>query len=206
MILIPELSCYFVYTHRELTMHDCSVTVNFGGGIFYFYKLQRTSTMRIRDILQEKGTDVVTIDAGLTIHDAIGKLNEHGIGALVVTGEEEEIAGIITERDILRMCGDHCVRLTESPVREETTCPSLIKDAMTKDIIIGVPDDDPNYIMGVMTKNRIRHLPILDDGSLTGIISIGDLVNAHLEEKVFENRTLKDYIHGTVRKHVSQDG
>jgi CBS domain-containing protein len=65
---------------------------------------------------------------------------------------------------------------------------------MTKDLVIGVPDDDPNYIMGVMTKNHIRHLPILDEGSLAGIISIGDLVNVHLEEKVFENRTLKDYI------------
>ena len=71
---------------------------------------------------------------------------------------------------------------------------------MTKDLIIGVLDDDPNYVMGIMSKNRIRHLPILDDGKLAGIISIGDLINAHLEEKVFENRTLRDYIQGTVRK------
>jgi CBS domain-containing protein len=67
---------------------------------------------------------------------------------------------------------------------------------MTKDIIVGVPDDDLNYVMGVMTKNHIRHLPVVDGGSLAGIISIGDLVNAHFEEKVFENRTLRDYIHG----------
>jgi CBS domain-containing protein len=89
--------------------------------------------------------------------------------------------------------------LDEGPKREEAACPSLVQDAMTKDLVIGVLDDDPNYLMGVMTKNRIRHLPILDNGILAGIISIGDLVNAHLEEKVFENRTLKDYIHGTVR-------
>ena len=150
--------------------------------------------MRARDILLEKGTEVVTIDVGQSIHDAICKLNEHGIGALIVTGEGEEIVGIITERDILRMCGDHCVRLNWLPTQEETSCPSLVQDAMTKDLVIGVPDDDPNYIMGVMTKNHIRHLPILDEGSLVGIISIGDLVNTHLEEKVFENRTLKDYI------------
>ena len=150
--------------------------------------------MRARDILLEKGTEVVTIDVGQSIHDAICKLNEHGIGALIVTGEGEEIVGIITERDILRMCGDHCVRLNWLPTQEETSCPSLVQDAMTKDLVIGVPDDDPNYIMGVMTKNHIRHLPILDEGSLVGIISIGDLVNAHLEEKVFKNRTLKDYI------------
>jgi CBS domain-containing protein len=150
--------------------------------------------MRARDILLEKGKEVVTIDAGRSIHDAIGKLNEHGIGALIVTGEGEEIVGIITERDILRKCGDHCVRLKRLPTQEETACPFLVQDTMTKDLLIGVPDDDPNYIMGVMTKNRIRHLPILDEGSLVGIISIGDLVNAHLEEKVFENRTLKDYL------------
>ena len=155
--------------------------------------------MRIRDILQEKGTEVVTIDAGRTIHDAIDKLNAQSIGALIVMKEGEEIYGIITERDILRHCGNHCARLDEGPKREEAACPSLVQDAMTKDLVIGILDDDPNYLMGVMTKNRIRHLPILDDGILAGIISIGDLVNAHLEEKVFENRTLKDYIHGTVR-------
>lgn len=155
--------------------------------------------MRIRDILQEKGTEVVTIGATQTIHDAIGELNKHGIGALIVTAKGEEIVGIITERDILRECGNRCNRLNESPTPEESACPSLVQNAMTKNLVIGLLDDDLNYVMGVMTKNRIRHLPILDDGSLAGIISIGDLVNAHFEEKVVENRTLKDYIHGTVR-------
>ena len=155
--------------------------------------------MRIRDILQEKGTGVVTIEADRTIHDAIARLNEHSIGALIVTGEGEEIIGIITERDILRVCEGRCARLNEPPAREDATCPSLVQDAMTKDPIIGVLDDDLNYVMGIMTKNRIRHLPVLDDGSLVGIISIGDVVNAHLKEKVFENRTLRDYIQGPVR-------
>ena len=155
--------------------------------------------MRIRDILLEKGTEVVTIEAGRTIHDAIGKLNKHGIGALIVTGEDESIAGIITERDILRSCGDQCTRLSEPPALDKAACLVLVQDAMTRDLIIGVPDDDLNYVMGIMTKNHIRHLPILDDGSLAGIISIGDMVNAHFEEKVFENRTLREYIHGTAR-------
>ncbi len=155
--------------------------------------------MRIRDILQEKGTEVVVIEASRTIHDAIGRLNEHRIGALIVTGEGGKIIGIITERDILRVCGERCVRLNEPPAREETTCPSLVQDAMTKDPIIGVLNDDLDYVMGIMTKNRIRHLPILDDKTLVGIISIGDVVNAHLKEKVFENRMLKDYIQGPVR-------
>lgn len=151
--------------------------------------------MRIRHILEEKGKGVVTIGADRNIHDAIGRLNSHGIGALVVMGEAEEIAGIITERDILRECGFRCNRLTESPAPGETTCESLVGDVMTKDLFIGVLDDDINYAMGVMTKNHIRHLPILDNGKLVGILSTTDLINVHLEEKVFAKRTLSDYLH-----------
>ena len=152
--------------------------------------------MQIKDILQEKGTGVVVIEAGRTIHDAIGRLNEHSIGALIVTGEGEEIVGIITERDILQECGKHCVRLNEPPAPGEAACPTLVQDAMTKDLVIGVLDDDIDNVMGIMTKNRIRHLPILDHKTLVGIISIGDVVSANLKEKVFENRALRDYIHG----------
>jgi len=154
--------------------------------------------MQIRDILKEKGTEVVTIGPGQAIHDAINKLNEHGIGALVVTDEGAEIVGIITERDVLRICGSNYARLFEPTVQEESDGPILVQDAMTKELIIGIPDDDINYVMGIMSKNHMRHLPVLDNGSLTGIISMGDLVNARLEEKVFENRTLRGYIQGAV--------
>jgi len=149
--------------------------------------------MRIRDILQEKGSSVVTIDADRNILDAIGMLNEHRISALIVTREGEEIVGIITERDILQECGDHCAEMKET-TKAGTACSSLVRDVMTRDLVTGVLDDDPNYAMGVMTKNRIRHLPILVEGNLAGIISIGDLVNAHLEERVFKGQTLKDYL------------
>ena len=155
--------------------------------------------MRIRDILQDKGTAVVTIEVGRTIHNAIDRLNEHKIGALIVTGEGEKIIGIITERDILRVCGKRCARLEEPPAREATSCPFFVQDAMTKDLVIGVLDDDLDYVMGIMTKNRIRHLPILDHENLAGIISIGDVVNAHLKETEFENRMMRDYIQGPVR-------
>ena len=155
--------------------------------------------MQIKDILREKGTDVATIEAGKTVHDAICKLNKHGIGSLIVTREGGKIAGIITERDILRECGERCVRLQEPQAPGEKTCASVVDDVMTKDVVIGVPDDGLDYVMGVMTKNRIRHLPILDDGTLAGIISIGDVVNAHLKETEFENRMLKDYMYGEVR-------
>jgi len=152
--------------------------------------------MQIRDILQNKGSDVVVIGSGQTIHDAIGRLNEHGIGALIVMGEDAEVVGIITERDILKECGQHCVRLEGTPAPEDASCPTLVEDAMTHNLVIGVPDDNLEYVMGIMTKNHIRHLPIMDDKSLVGIISIGDVVNAHLKEKEVENRMLRDYIHG----------
>jgi len=148
--------------------------------------------MKIRDILLDKGTNVITIGADQTIHAAIVELNHHGFGALIVTGEDSEVAGIVTERDILKCCGETCGK---KPSTEHSPCQILINDIMTKDVVIGVPGDDLNYVMNVMTKHHIRHLPILDDGALAGIISISDLVNAHLEENVFESRTLKGYIH-----------
>lgn len=157
--------------------------------------------MRIKDILEEKGTGVVTIDAGQTIHAAIMQLNHHGFGALIVTGKEGQVAGIVTERDILQCCGDNCTHLTTPPPREQTICPFLVGDIMTKNLVIGVPEDDLNYAMGVMIKHKIRHLPILDNGKLAGIISAGDLVNAHFEENVFESRTLKEYIHTWGHSH-----
>jgi CBS domain-containing protein len=80
-------------------------------------------------------------------------------------------------------------------------CASLVKSIMTKDLVIGVPDDDLNYAMGVMTKHHIRHLPVLDNGKLAGIISVGDLINAHFEENIFESRTLKEYIHTWGHSH-----
>ena len=157
--------------------------------------------MRIKDILREKGTRVATIDAEETIHAAIVELNRQGIGALIVMDEDGAIAGIITERDVMQCCGEHCSHLTTSPPREQIMCPYLVKEIMTKDLVIGVPEDDLNYVMGVMTKHHIRHLPILDNGSLAGIVSISDLVNAHLEENVFESRTLKDYVHTWGHSH-----
>jgi CBS domain-containing protein len=152
--------------------------------------------MQISDILRQKGPHVVTIEEHVTVHDAIRELNHHGIGALIVTGEGGKISGIITERDILRECGERCTHLTGSLKPGESPCPALVQDAMTRDLVIGVPDDDLGYVMGIMTKNRVRHLPVLDDGELVGIVSIGDVVKAHVEETEFENRQLKDYIRG----------
>jgi CBS domain-containing protein len=141
--------------------------------------------MRISDILREKGSHVVTIPPQATVWDAIKVLNKHNIGGLVVTSQDGQVVGIITERDILREAGERSERIKET----------LVGDVMTKDIIIGVPEDQLAYVMVVMTRNRIRHLPVIEEEKLAGIISIGDVVNAHMSETEFENRLLKDYIH-----------
>jgi len=149
--------------------------------------------VRIRDIIRDKGGDVATVGAGRTVHEAVRELNSHRIGALVVTGDDGSIQGIVSERDVLRMAaetwddgGDRTARLRDRPV----------VGIMTREVICAVPDDDLDYAMGIMTQNRIRHLPIVDEGRLVGIISIGDVVRANLSQVAYENRMLKDYVQG----------
>lgn len=142
--------------------------------------------MKIADILGSKGSEVITIDQGAIIHEAIQKLVEHNIGSLLVVDKAGKPLGIITERDILR----------ESAQRSDTLKKTRVKAIMTTDLIIGVPEDDIEYTMGIMTKNRIRHLPIMNDDEVIGLISIGDVVKAHLAEREYDNRYLKQYMFG----------
>ncbi|MFH1010088.1 MAG: CBS domain-containing protein [bacterium] len=142
--------------------------------------------MKVKDILGEKGGAVHTIGPDAFISDAIQVLNKHKIGALLVMDEAGEILGILTERDILRLCERQANNLGQIPVRQE----------MTKDLLIGLPDDDVNYVMNIMTKNRIRHLPIVSEGRLAGMVSIGDVLKARLDQAEFETRHLHDYITG----------
>ena len=141
--------------------------------------------MRIRDILRSKGSDVVTVAPDQPVLTAVRILSEHRIGALVVR-QGDEIEGIISERDVLNLVAGDPDRVNETPVSE----------VMTRDVIVGVPDDDLDYVMNIMTQNRIRHLPIVVERTLEGIVSIGDVVNAVRRSVESENRHLKDYIHG----------
>ncbi|MEJ2320396.1 MAG: CBS domain-containing protein [Gemmatimonadales bacterium] len=141
--------------------------------------------MRIQDILDAKGDRVVTMSTDGTVTDAMDVLNEHNIGAVVVV-EGDSIRGILSERDVLRLG-------SRGPELLATT---TIHETMTRDVIVGLPEDQVHAAMGVMTQNRIRHLPIVRDGRLVGIVSIGDLVNAAWRDAVNENQHLKDYIQG----------
>jgi CBS domain-containing protein len=144
--------------------------------------------MKIRDVLRTKGSEVVQIEPDRPILDAVRLLSEHRIGSLVVT-RDGEIRGVVTERDILNLVADNpeALRRTE------------VADIMTTDVIVAVPNDDLDYVMNVMTNNKVRHLPIVDDGTLAGVVSIGDVVNEVRRRVEAENRHLKDYIQGAGR-------
>ena len=141
--------------------------------------------MKIHEILRAKGFDVVTVPPQFPLLDAMRLLVKHNIGSLVVA-EEKSVKGIITERDILRLGAEDPQNFRSKAVGE----------VMTEDVVVGVPDDTLDYVMEVMTQNRIRHLPIVDDGWLEGILSIGDVVNALRSRVEAENRHLRDYITG----------
>lgn len=141
--------------------------------------------MRIRDILSAKGHDVITVAPDQPVLTAVRILSEHRIGAVVVQSDGD-IAGILSERDVLNLVAD-------DPAKVATT---TVSDVMTTNVIVGVPEDDLDYVMNIMTNNRIRHLPIVEDSELAGMVSIGDVVNAVRRSVESENRHLKDYIQG----------
>lgn len=142
--------------------------------------------MTIRDILRSKGASVITIQPDATAYDAMRLMVKHNIGAVVVT--DGEINGILSERDILRTGADRLDRLSTEHVR----------DLMTVNVISSHPGANISEVMEIMTRNRIRHLPVLEDGELRGIISIGDVVNALRSELESENQHLHAYIAGTL--------
>ena len=144
--------------------------------------------MRIREVLDRKGGSVVTIEPDRTVHDAMRILVENNIGSVIVT-QGGSTVGILTERDVLRL----------GATSPEALATTLVGEAMTRELVVAVADDLVEYAAGVMTANRIRHLPIVDGERLTGVLSIGDVVNALKQEKEVENRYLRDYIQGAVR-------
>ncbi|MBT8477867.1 MAG: CBS domain-containing protein [Gemmatimonadetes bacterium] len=144
--------------------------------------------MRIRQILDMKGSSVVTVQPERTVHEAMRVLVEHNIGAVIVTKDGSTV-GILTERDVLRLGATDPGSLATTRVAE----------AMTAELVVGVAEDLVEYAAGVMTASRIRHLPIMDREDLVGVVSIGDVVNALKQEKEVENRYLREYIQGDVR-------
>jgi CBS domain-containing protein len=140
--------------------------------------------MKVKEILRGKGSSVITVNPETPVREVVDLLTKLSIGSLVVVDESKNICGIVTERDVLRRC-----------VKGEKADLSMpVRAIMTEDVIVGVPDDEIDYVMNVITENKIRHLPIVMGKNLVGIISIGDAVKCMLTEIEFENRHLKDYI------------
>ena len=141
--------------------------------------------MHLYNILRGKGNNVFSIEPGATVMHAIEILVEHNIGALLVV-ENGRPAGIITERDVLRLSRKDPSLLATTPVA----------DVMTSDLIVGQPDDDVERTMAVLSEAHIRHLPIMDGDKIAGMISIGDLVKSQLQEGAVTIHYLRDYITG----------
>ena len=139
--------------------------------------------MLLKDILATKGTDVLSIEPSVTMADAVEKMVTHRCGCLVVC-EGDSMVGIISERDVLRAISGV----------SETLDKISVEARMTKDVITGTPEQNINDTMGLMTKNHVRHLPVLDGGSLAGLISIGDVVKAQHQKLAMENHLLMSYI------------
>jgi len=145
--------------------------------------------MSIRSILEQKGSIVFQIRPDKPLCDCIKLLNEKRIGALMVIDKDNNIHGIVSERDILRAAFD----------TKGQMCDMFVKDIMTpKDkLITATIEDKIEAIMQNMTNNKIRHIPIMDNKKLLGIVSIGDIVKMLLSDAVTENKHMKSYISGS---------
>jgi CBS domain-containing protein len=141
--------------------------------------------MKAKDILKKKGPEVFTIGAEKTLFEAQRILITNNIGVLMVLNEDGKIIGIMSERDILRESFNH-------PNYKDI----LVKDIMSKNVIIVEPEDDIDYIESIMTEKRIRHLPVVNNKVLVGLISIGDIVKAMYGKTQAEIKYLRDYISG----------
>jgi CBS domain-containing protein len=143
--------------------------------------------MRISDVLSSKpSAQVVTIAPDATVRDLLALLARHNVGAVVVSTDGETVDGIVSERDVVR-------RLHE----DEAILDGAVSVIMTRDVRTCEPDTSVDELRVVMTERRIRHVPVVTDGRLTGIISIGDVVKSSLDQLKFERDQLDSYVHQT---------
>jgi CBS domain-containing protein len=140
--------------------------------------------MQVETILQSKGAAVYTVTAGAPLSEAVRLLNAHKIGAVVVVDAKGKVAGILSERDIVRRLEDDPIKLLASPVRS----------AMTAKVITATKAHSVSDLMELMTRHRIRHIPVVEGTTLVGIVSIGDVVKRKIEETEQEALALREYI------------
>lgn len=140
--------------------------------------------MKVRDILKDKGTNVVTVQPRESIRTLLDKMKHEGIGAVVASDDGKRVDGIVSERDIVHGLAAHGAALLDMPVA----------DVMTKEVVTCKYEESVKDVMQMMTQGRMRHLPVVEGGKLVGIVSIGDVVKNRLEDAEMEARQLRDYI------------
>jgi CBS domain-containing protein len=140
--------------------------------------------MNVATILKHKGRAVTTAPPGITLLEVAGRLAQRRIGAIVVMDAGGELVGIVSERDIIRCLADNGPGCLERPVAE----------IMTRKVVTCQETDTLDEMMAMMTARRFRHLPVVTDGDLVGIISIGDVVKHHVAEIEMEATAMRDYI------------
>lgn len=144
--------------------------------------------MKVRDILAHKGRNIVTVRPGTSVAAVVHRLVLERVGALVVSDDGSHVLGIISERDIVRLLAERGADILATDLRVEAV--------MTHHVVTCGQEDGVKQAMAVMTQRRIRHLPVVEDGRMVGIISIGDVVKNRLEEVELEANVLRDRIHG----------
>ncbi|MEX0767988.1 MAG: CBS domain-containing protein [Microthrixaceae bacterium] len=140
--------------------------------------------MRVSWVISEKGSTVATISPLATVAEAANHLRLHGVGALVVSQDGRGILGVISERDLVRALAERGGHILHE----------CVTDLMTSDVVTCKPEDSLEQVMAMMTNRRIRHVPVVVEGVLCGIVSIGDVVKWRLTELEDETRQLHSYI------------
>ena len=139
----------------------------------------------VRQLLDQKGREILSIDPSATVFDAVAKMAEKDVGSLVVM-DDDEIVGMITERHYAR----------NVVLKGKTSPATPISDIMEKNVVVVQPEQSVEQCMAIMTDKRIRHLPVVDGEKLIGVISIGDLVKSIVGDQKFTIGQLEHYIHG----------
>lgn len=143
--------------------------------------------MNVGQILKEKGRNVVVNQASAPINEIVKELADYKIGAVVIVDDAGRVAGIVSERDVMRTLAQNGASSLEQPA----------SSVMTRDVVTCTENDSVNQIMELMTAGRFRHVPVVADGrQLTGIVSIGDVVKNHIAEVELEASALKSYVAG----------
>ena len=138
--------------------------------------------MRVQDIIRTKGAKLVTISQNAFLHEASKMISSEHVGMLLVVNNRQELVGTLSERDIVCFIAEH----------GPSGLASLVSAAMSEAWLVATPQDPVSHVMRVMTEERVRQMPVMSDGKLVGVVSIGDILNSRLAEKDQETAVLRD--------------